>query len=354
LISLLSLQLTARDARADAPEEITSTQSASNDDTLQSQELMKQGAAKYARGDWLGAYEAYERAWERTPHPAVAANMAATEIKLGKYLRAATHLKYALNHLPPVQMEKRGAVQEQLEQLREHLVAVSLAANLEGVDIWIDGTRVGRTPLAEEVLLEPGHHSIRAQYAGAEQIKALDLAAGARIDLVFDLSSAERLRAQSQAPAPVSVSDLPSSGKQRTRTWVLIGGAAATAISLGVGVAMRVESKHEQDDASTLSQQINSVSPDANLSTNSGCMRPEQPQACDLLSRSAAAAHRDRNISTAAFLAAGGFGVATIATFLLWPSSSGVMKPEHSGMPRLRLGTSLSARGFGLSAHGTF
>jgi hypothetical protein len=356
LTSLFAIDLLARSARANTPENVAGTQSTASDDTLQSQELMKQGAAKYARGDWLGAYEAYQRAWERTPHPAIAANMAATEIKLGQYLQAANHLKYALNLLPLVQIEKRGAVEEQLDQLRERLVAVSLSANLDGVEIWIDDERIGRTPVADEVLLEPGHHSIRAEYAGAAQVKALDLAAGAHIDLAFDLGSAER-QSQKLQPASASsprVSDQPSSVKSHTRTWVLIGGAAATALSLGVAVAMRVQSDHEQADATTLSAQINSVSQNPALATSEGCSGREQAEACDLLARSTHAARRDRNISTGAFLAAGGFGLATVATLLLWRSPTPTSRSGHVGVHALHLGTWLSNRGWGLSANASF
>jgi hypothetical protein len=340
-------------AHADPLESGTSVPTTSESERItKSQELMRLGATKFAQGDWQGAYLSYQKAWELKPHPAVAANMAASEIRLGMYLSAAAHLKYALNNLPPVQLDKRDAVERQLDRVREHLVAVSLSADLDGVEIAIDGKPAGRTPLAEEVLLEPGHHSIRAEYAGVAQTKAVDLAAGAHVDLLFDLRGTESPAqpvASIASPAQPFARERKSMPNQ-TRTWVLVGGAASAVISLGVGIAMRIQASEEAKDAQTLRVRINSAVSSSDRVTGETCESRYQSDACDLLYRNVRAVNRDRDISTGAFVAAGVLGVATVATALLWPSAATAASSSSSVLGRVEVAGWAPSKGFGLSA----
>lgn len=322
--------------------------------TAQGQELMKEGAKQFDQGDWQAAYLAYRKAWEIKPHPAIAANMAAAEIKLGMYLDAADHLKYALTHLPLVHIQKRDAVEQQLDRVREHLVAVSLSANLDGVEISIDGKRIGCTPLLEEVLLEPGHHAVRAEYASVTQTRSIDVNAGARLQLVFDLSGT----ASSADPATRSViSPQPFAtdvGPDRTRTWLLIGGAATTAIGLGIGIAMSIQANAESRDAQTLRAQIGSAGPSAGIVAGDTCTRRDQSEACDLLYRNVQSLARDRAIATAAFVGAGVLGVATVATALIWPPQKSNARPLTASPGGLHVAPWAAPRGYGLSASLTF
>jgi len=313
---------------------------------------MTEGGAQFAQGNYEAAYVAYQKAWELKPHCAVAANMAATEIRLGRYLQAAAHLKYALNHLPLVQLGKRDAVEEQLEKVREHLVAVSLSANLDGVEISIDGHRLGRTPLPEEILLEPGHHAISAVYSDTTQTKAIDVSAGAHVSLVFELNGTQKTESQGglASQSPQLTLDQAAAKSNRTRNWVLVGGAAATAISFGVGIALRIQSSNERDDTRTLQAQINSTATAPSQTTAEICANQVQIDACNLFQRSRAAADRDRNLSTGAFVAAGAFGLGTLTTALLWPSKSARQQPSTNGARELRFATWTANRGYGIQA----
>lgn len=347
---------TMRSAHASQMSLPVNTPTAPSDETARIRALMQEGGAKFAQGDYPAAYAAYQKAWEIKPHSAVAANMAAAEIRLGRYLQAAVHLKYALNHLPLVHLDKRDAVEDQLDEVREHLVAVTLSANLDGVEISIDGRRLGRTPLPEEVLLEPGHHAISAVYSNVSQTKAIDVNAGARLSLLFDLGGAESSKTPASDRAPMSLqsTERPAITSNRTRTWVLVSGAAASAISLGVGITLSIQSANERDDARTLQAQLNGTSTSFELTAGNVCARQEQAEACNLLHRSTAAADRDRNLSTGAFVAAGALGLGTVTTALLWPSRGTRSQPPTAGTQRLHLGTWAANKGYGVNATFSF
>jgi hypothetical protein len=290
--------------------------------TRQIREFMKDGAARFAHGDWEGARLAYLKAWEIKQHPAVAANMAAAEMKLGRYRDAAEHLKYALKRVPMVQTEKREAVETQLNECRPHLAAVTVTSNVAGTDIIIDTLSVGQSPLEEEILLDPGKHKIEASHAGYQfDSRDITAAAGETIPVAIELHEKRTPLAPhpalSTATAPPAKSQ--ASSQLSARTWTILGGTAATVVSLGVGIVFRIKSSNDDDDAKSLKAQLNSESPSL-VANKSVCASPTPSAICDSLHEKLANYDRDRNLSTGAFVASGLFAMATVATVLCWPT----------------------------------
>jgi len=284
--------------------------------TRQVRELMHEGAVKFAAGDWEGARFAYFKAWDLKRHPALAANMAAAEIKLELYREAAEHLKYALKFIPLVQTDKRDAVQEQLNECRAHLTALTIATNVAGANVTVDTVRVGPSPITDEVLVSPGKHKIEASRHGYQfASREVSTDAGQALSVSIELQPESQVpESASRAPAPVSPE---SHGKVSARTWALVGGGVATAVSLGVAVVYRLKSNGDANDADSLQSQLVASS----TAPGGACTGSSRSSLCNSLQDKLDAFDRERNVSTGAFVASGVLGIATLATALIWPNS---------------------------------
>lgn len=267
--------------------------------TRQSREFMKDGAAKFAHGDWEGARLAYLKAWEIKQHPAIAANMAAAEMKLGRYRDAAQHLKYALKRVPMVQTEKREAVEAQLNECRSHLAAVNVTLNVVGADIIIDTLKAGQSPLSEEVLLSPGKHTIEASHAGYQfDSRDITAAAGEKISVAIELQEKRAPLAPQPVLSTVTLAppaESQTSGHLSARTWTILGGTAATVVSLGVAIVFRIKSNDDDDGVKSLRAQLNSESPSL-VANSSACASAARSASCDSLHEKLANYDRDRNM----------------------------------------------------------
>ncbi len=323
-IALCASAMAGGVALANPPSGAASADESGADVILQSRELMKDGASKFSKGDWEGALIVYQKAWQLKQHPAVAANMAAAEMKLGRYLDAAEHLKFALNHLPTVPSEKREAVQAQFDECREHLLALRISVNVDGTEARIDQRDIGQTPFLEDVLLEPGQHTVilsRSDFV--TESRQIDGAAGVHIDVNVVLKAAP-----SKAPSaasPQAAANYPIRDRTRrhsdARTWTLIGGATATAISLTLGIVYRLKSNSDSDTQATLKSQLDSISSNLAMANNSECSGQSPPAICSSLHDNAVTYDRHRNISTGAFVASGLLGLGTVATAAFWPNA---------------------------------
>ena len=307
---------------------------AAPDQTRQIRQFMNECATKFASGDWDGARLAYLEAWLIKQHPAVAANMAAAEMKLGRYREAAEHLKYSLKHVPLVQTDKRDAVEGQLNECLAHLAPLTIKTNVGGAVVTVDTLRVGRSPLPDAVLVDPGTHKLQAFAEGyAAYTQEFSVKAGQALSVSVELqpNTKEELVvpvAESSSP-PTSTLDSGSSNSH-VRTWTIVGGSVATAVALGIGVAFRLKSNSDENGAKSLQTQLASGT-SANLAPCSG---PRRPALCDSLSEKLAAFDRDRDLSTGAFIASGILGTATLVTALVWPTH-GTKPPQASHTVRL-------------------
>ena len=293
-------------------------------DDAQIRDLMNEAAGKFAQGDWEGARLAYLRAWELKQHPAIAANMAAAEMKLGRYLQAAEHLEFALNHLPSGKSEKREAVQAQLGECRSHLAALTIIASVDGAEIHVDQRSIGRSPFSEPVFLEPGHHSIDAIRPGfATETKEIEAVAGGHVDVLFELHKPPSVWLHADGPkpaAPEPVSNQPAH-EGHWRNLAIVGGAAATAVGLTVGIVFRVKSNDAEDQLVTLRSQIENGSSAWSVAARNECAGQSPSATCNSLRNKVDEYDRQRNISTAAFVTSGVLGLSTIALAIFWPSA---------------------------------
>lgn len=289
--------------------------------TLKARELVKRGTEEFGKQHWDAARDAYLAAWDLKQHFAIAANLAEVEMQLGRYREAADHWKFALTHLPPDDADRRANAEARLEECRSHLSVVRVSVSVAGAEVRLDGSELGRSPLTDEIWLEPGKHAIQAERAGyLTSSHELVASEGESRDVSLVLQVAPPPRAAEPAPTPPVHHDAPPPAVHtgvETRTVVLIGGGVLALAGVGVGIGYTLDARAASDAASNIGAQLgpadDACTPAPGRTTPTGCAE---------LLRKNDQSRQSENIATAGFVAGGLLGAATVAAVFLWPSDS--------------------------------
>lgn len=320
--------------------------------TAEARQWVKRGTEEYEKEHWQAAYEAFLKAWELKKHFAIAANLAESEMHLGRWVDAAEHWKFNLANLPADRADRRGDAETRLAECRAHVTVVRVTVSVEGANISLDGNAIGTSPLPDETWLAPGHHVLVASREGfSTASREFDSGEGESRDVTLTLEPPKMPAAVPEAPAPAADRAPPPQSVVPPRTVVLLGGAAVTLAVVGVGVAFTLSSNAASDDAASLRDEIRSDDP-AGAATNSECAASslKRPPACDALREKLEDASRARNLALGSFIAAGAVGAATLGTFLLWPAGG----TESRARPPVSLSAWNPGGGFGARVSGRF
>lgn len=106
----------------------------------------------------------------------------------------------------------RAELTLELTPSEARLAHVAIASPLPGAEVFVDGQRVGRTPLPASIAVAPGRRVIalrRAGYRAQERVLDLDEGAEARLDMDLDIDPTAPLAASGQL-----VLDLGEAGAQ--------------------------------------------------------------------------------------------------------------------------------------------
>jgi PEGA domain len=227
--------------------------------------LFNEGKKQYAAGKLQAAYDAYRKAWELKQTYDIAANLANAEKLLGKNRDAAEHYAYSLRNFPVTEQSgKREAIEKKLAAVRKEVGALAIEVNVEAAEVRVDGTRVGSSPLPDEVFVEPGPYTVSAQREGYVQATQSGLAGKGVSTVKIKLTLAERKEARGSdghaAGGPQGAAGTqraggahgkpPDPGFQPGPAWFITGGALAV-VGVGVGVGLNLAANgagaHAQD-----------------------------------------------------------------------------------------------------------
>ncbi|MFZ5896844.1 MAG: hypothetical protein ACOY0T_37655 [Myxococcota bacterium] len=309
-------------AQPDAP-----NHNASRDAKAEATEHMRRGVEAYDKSDFESARVSFARAWAVTQHPAIAANLADVETRLGRYREGAEHWSFYLKNAP--RNRDRSDGEEGLAECRKHVARLEISAEPKAV-VSLDGQVVGEAPSLDELWVEPGAHLLEARLPGgnvASQrvvVSAGDTQQVALVPAAGKAASSGALApAQAEPSAPARVQPQPVDANTSARTPVLVGGAAFTAVVLGVGVVFGLKAKSASDDAVSLSKKIGEAVGGHDGDTGA-CKSPSASVAtgCATLGAKVDTARSARTTAKVAFIASGVLGVGTLAAYLLWPRST--------------------------------
>jgi hypothetical protein len=274
------------------------------------------------RGDYRKAKASLSAAWALLKSWEIAVNLGSAEMRLGQYRDAAEHLAWGIRDGALKEGETYGPLVKAKTLLTEaaaHVGQVKLLADEPGASIYVDDDVVGKSPLVDPLYLDPGTHVIMARPANPERASLkleLRVQPGDAMERYLRFSathtSVEKPTESPEPPlAPTAISRDGGLFEPRTVVPVALGGL--TAISGGLALAFTIKASA-----------ANASATDWALRTGGNCDFPTA--ACNGL----ADAHERRNDANrianvawdVAWVGAGMFGVATLATVLFWPKAA--------------------------------
>ena len=279
-------------------------------------ELLRTGLRESKKGNFEAARIAFEKTWRLLPHPEVTASLAEVEMKLGRYREAAEHWDYYLAHDPP----GREEAEARRAECRQHLADIHATVDPLGATLFLDGNVVAAEAPASEIWVEPGAHTLYAELNGQQsKTEQVTVQAGDTRAVTLSVSPPElKPRASAQAPRrPLPVADRPAPVMGREPPYtLLITGGALTFIALETAfMSMYLANQADAGAARFRELAIHEADPEQ-VRTNSFC-KPKT-SICEGLDRDIRFAAIARNVEYGAFIGAGVFGAATVATYLIW------------------------------------
>lgn len=172
---------------------------------------VKEGARLFEQKDYEAALVKFQAAYAALPSPKLHYNFGLTYLALGRKPDALEAFEAFLRNTevpPPVQKLKAA---QQIEDLRKDVMLLSLACNIDGAKVVIDGRLRGFTPLGRSIPLDAGAHELLMERDGTHQaVRQMLLgSAGQIVALKVDMKEQEAPKPATLATAPVESPSQP-------------------------------------------------------------------------------------------------------------------------------------------------
>jgi hypothetical protein len=196
---------------------------------VEAKERFGRGIDLYGQGDYGGALAEFKRAYDLAPYAVILYNLGLTYAALGRPVEAADAMQRVVDHPGSLSSERLAKARATLREESARIAELTVEANVEGARIEIDGAEVATTP-AKPIRIKGGPHRIGVVLSGyAPSRKEIDVAAGAREKIRFELAPTDKRLAHIDVRANVP------------GATVLVDGAAIGTSPLASTVSVRGE-----------------------------------------------------------------------------------------------------------------
>jgi len=297
----------------------------------------QEGVDFYDKAQFDNARAAFLQAYALKKHPAVLLNLAQSSLRSNRPLEASRYFQQFLRESTNLSAQQRDTANNGLNEARGKLGRVDVAAP-PGTEIAVDGERVGTTPLAEAVDVEPGTHVVKARLSdGKEEQQSVTVAAGQRTSTKFAAPAATVLApvalpaatppppteapttaAPTEPPLGASVRpDAPHRGlfappRSMAPVWIGLG---AGVVGAGVAVTFFILKQQAQDNATSVETEIIKEGGGRGTCASNGPARFSV--ACKVLAENNAAVNTDATVANIG-IAVGAVGLATAVGWYLF------------------------------------
>jgi hypothetical protein len=208
--------------------------------------LTREGTRAYQVGDYAAALARFQEAYAVFPSPRLLFNLGQCFGRVGRYVDATESFERFLTSAGNAPASARVEAERSLEQMRDKVARIEVAANVAAAEVVIDGVPRGLTPLPRPTLVAVGTHQVIVRKAGAEPFqRRLEVLGGtiARLDaeLRFPAPAPPSPAVAEPAPAPpaaLAVSSPPSPGwtwSQKIGASLMVAGPLAMATGIYYG-----------------------------------------------------------------------------------------------------------------------
>lgn len=302
------------------------------------------GKALLKDGNIKEAYKQYKASWDLKKSYDIAANLGNVEYELGMPRDAAEHLAFSVrNAAVSVGSDRLDKIKKLLDQAKTLVGVVVVKVNLEGADVFIDGELVGRSPLTNELYVDPGPRSIEARLPGHETAKQTVDCPRLMPQTVMLTLTPVVVPPGSADPIESTVTPKDKAPRRSRLVPLAIGGGVAVA-GLAVGVTSLLVSSDKRNDAEQLVLTLGGKD-----NNTSACYQKTTPQ-CVQLADDQRAAGTLQAVAIVGFVTAGLAAMAT-ATYALIPAAPA---PTPATNGQVRASFSIGPDGGGFTIHGLF
>jgi hypothetical protein len=192
----------------------------------------QRGVTLYTEADYRAALVEFRRAYEIAPNAAVLYNIGETYYQLQNYAAALSTLNRYLAESDATAPHRRE-VEQTIETLQARVGKVAISTNVPDCEITIDDEPVGKTPLAEPVLVSIGHRKVTVTRQGQPpETRFVDVAAGDVVPLSLSFGGSS---GTASVPSPSRTTGAHSDGTGFiTAGWVTTGVLGAGTVTTGV------------------------------------------------------------------------------------------------------------------------
>ena len=165
-------------------------------DKAKAQELLSDGAAMYDKGNYTGALEKFNAAYTAYSSPKIWFDIGQANRDLGRPVEALEAFQKFLDGAPKASPEDRADAQSSVAELQKRLGQLTIACDMAGMQISIDGKPLGPAPIAKPIWAVPGWHQVTAIQKGvAPAVESVEVSAGLNTMVVLKTGSLAGLRA---------------------------------------------------------------------------------------------------------------------------------------------------------------
>ncbi len=206
-------------------------------DPAEVEALIGQGNAMRREGKEHQAFALFRKAYDLSPTPRTAAQLALVEMQLSYWLDAETHLSEALAAPRDLWVDRnRQALETTLRQVKASIGLLEVAGSPPGAEVKVNGRAVGHLPLPEPIRLGEGPAVVEVSASGFfPRTQSMNVEGQTRKQLRVELASQ-------------SVTVGPGPRRWRSGPWIAAGGAAAGLVAGVWGNAWWYRSRVEFDD----------------------------------------------------------------------------------------------------------
>lgn len=314
------------------------TPAPANDAAKQADKHFLLGKEQLKAGNVREAYTEYKAAWDLKRSYDIAANLGNVEFELGMPRDAAEHLSFALkNAAVSVPQDKIEKIKARLAEAKNLVGATKVQVNIDGAEVFIDGRSVGRSPLSEELYVDPGPCTVEAKLAGHDNAReTVDFrrATTRTVLLTLRLTGSAGPAASASGSGSARTPPPPPPGKSLLPAGIGLG---LGAVGVGLGIAGFALSAAKGGEIDTLKTSLDALDTHKNHSV---CQRSSAPSDCGALDDAYRAQGTFRNLGLAGLAVT---GVAALGTtvYLLYPSA----RPEAAAPVRASFGIAPGAAG---------
>jgi hypothetical protein len=186
------------------------------------------GVKLYEEDDFRGALIEFSRAYELAPNWAVLYDVGQSYYQLRDYANALKTLeKYVKEGGRRIPAERQTEVGREIEEVRGRIAHVTLTTNVPDADLALDDAPIGRSPLAEPVVIGIGRHKLTASKVGfVTTTRVVDVAGAESIAIELPLHAKPPRAAQAPQPNYTAATIAGGVGLAGIAVGTVLGAAA--------------------------------------------------------------------------------------------------------------------------------